>query len=372
MAILFCMLGEKENNIQVAYIYGRPSSHPMQVKCAEILNADFYPVDFKIRWHDKPDANKWLKYFSWIICAFTFPNVKKYNVFLAGGLHVTMPLMRVFKQIRKNQKIIVHLGDHTLYFLYSKKYLGRVRQLYLWSLSKYDAIIVEGKMGAYFAKQILGEKLPPIYCVTSGIPKLHFNAVVNNQPNLNSKKILFMGQGPNENRMFYKGLDITINAFNKASNNDSELELIIIGEWELEIKNKLLSNLNASIANKIHFIGQVDNLAPYMGTGFVYLHCARGEAFGVTVLIAMLAGMIPIVSELTGAKEVVELVDPDLIVELETDSISKQIIRVINLSKEEKLLYSEKCKALAKEYSEENVMNNYKVTFEKVCHDLFY
>lgn len=360
----------KNNKLKIAYIHGRPQSHPMQMKCAEAIEADFFPVDFRIRWHDRTRANKFLKYFSWLVCAFTFPNVQTYNVFLAGGLHITLPLMRIFKRIRDDQKIIVHLGDHTLYFLYSNRYKVRVHKLLLWTLSKYDAIIVEGKMGARFAKKMLGEKTPPIYIVSSGIPKNHFDKAIMVTPKFSSHKILFMGQGPNKNRMFYKGLDITIEVFKKLHKENNFLELIIVGEWEDNLISELLDSCEKDTRKNIHFIGQVNDLSPYLEDSFLYLHCARGEAFGVTVLIAMLSGMIPIVSNLTGSQEVVEELCSELVVPLEIDIIVKKIQWVLSLNLKEKEKLSIRAKEIALKYSEENVVNQYKETFFKVVKDL--
>jgi glycosyltransferase involved in cell wall biosynthesis len=357
------------NIVKVAYVHGRPNSHLIQQKCAHSINADFIPVDFKIRWHDKPEANKFRKYVSWIVCAFTFPNKKKYDYFLAGGLHTTLPLMRFFGLLRKNQKIIVHLGDHSLYFLYSNKYPSHVKKLLLWSLKRYDAIICEGQMGVFIAKELLKKKLPPIYCVPAGIPIEHFAKIKNVFPNINSKKILFMGSGPNENRLYYKGLDLIIAAFNLAFKDDSSLELVIVGDWEDNIKIRLLNECSSDAKNSISFVAETKDLGSCIKDAGLYLHCGRGEAYGVTVLIAMLGGLIPIVSEWTGSKEVVEKLDSNLIVQLDKNRIAEKIHYFFSLPTEKKIILSQEAKKIAMEYEEDKVVDFYKKTFIQLTND---
>ncbi len=367
------MSAENNSSIKykVAYIHGRPQSHPMQMKCAEALQADFYPVDFKIRWHDRPEAGKFRKYFSWVVCAFTFPEVKKYDVFLAGGLHATMPLMRLFGVIKGKQKIVVHLGDHSLYFLYCNLYPSRVKRLLLFFLSKYDAIICEGKKSEYYVQALLGDKAPLTYSCPSAIPAEHYSGNKNIQPDLNSKKILFMGRGPNANRLFYKGLDLIVEAFSLIAEKDPELELIVVGDWDNDVIDRMLLPLKKQTKEAIKFVGDQENLAPFLEESALYLHCARGEAFGVTIVIAMLAGLIPIVSEYTGAREAVEPVSEKLIVPLDAHVIAERTLWFFSLSLEEKRELSEVCRNIASNYTEENMLNKYKEVFEAITRKLF-
>ena len=96
------------DKIKVAYIEGRPSSHPTHAKFAKSVNAEFHFVDFKMRWQDK---NRSILYrvTSWLICAFTFPNRKKFNVFYVDNLHFMPVIMKILFLRKRKQKIVVGL-----------------------------------------------------------------------------------------------------------------------------------------------------------------------------------------------------------------------------------------------------------------------
>ena len=82
--------------------------------------------------------------------------------------------------------------------------------------------------------------------------------------------------------------------------------MTIVGDWDECTRESLLRTDPAALK----FVGRCSDLAPVFATASVYLHPGRGDAFPLSVLEAMAAGLVPIVSEWTGAKEVVEQVDP--------------------------------------------------------------
>lgn len=356
------------NLLKVAYVHGRNGPHPLQGKLAKSIGGEYIVVDFRIRWHDKP-SSKLRRYLSWVVCALTFPKKKQYDIFLAAGPHFMMVLMRIFKQLRKNQKIIIHLGDETLYFLHANKYSDSTRKILIRTIQKYDAIICEGKMGADIARKIIGES-KPIHTVFAGIPANHYAKNKSVVPNLKSKNIIFMGNGPSDNRLWYKGLDIMLESFSIAFENDSELKFTIIGEWDKSALEPFLNKYNKQVNRAITFVDSTSHLNEYLKEGALYLHCARGEAFGITILIAMLAGLPCIVSEWTGAKEVIEQVSKDLIVELNSKLIAKNILWYFNLSENEKQFLSDKGREIAENYTEEKAIKHYQDVFTKVTTEL--
>jgi glycosyltransferase involved in cell wall biosynthesis len=354
--------------LKVAYVHGRTGPHPFQGKLAKSVGGEYIVVDFKIRWHDIP-SSRFRRYLSWIVCALTFPNKKKYDVFLAAGPHVSVVLMKVLKQLSRNQKIIVHLGDETLYFLHSNKYSKLTRRLLIWAIKKYDAVICEGKMGAQIAGTLLGNEAK-IYTVFAGIPKEHNESNKIVIPNLKSKNIIFMGHGPSGLRTWYKGLDLMLDSFALALKNDIELKFIIIGDWDKDVIEQLLNKYDQKVSDAVQFVGATNNLSDYLNQGSLYLHCARGEAFGITILIAMLAGLVPMVSEWTGAKQAVEEVNPDLVVPLDSAIIAKRILWYFNLPEEEKKKLSDSSRKIAENYTEEKAIEKYQAIFKQATSDL--
>jgi glycosyltransferase involved in cell wall biosynthesis len=346
---------------KIAYIHGRPWAHPMHRKFAESVNAQFHFVDFKMRWQDK---NRFILYriISWLVCAFTFPSKKTYQIFLVDNLHFMPVIMKLLGLITKKQKIVAHLGSHTLYFIYTHRFSTFTEHLHIKALKHYDALICEGKMAETLVRKILGDKTPKIYTVINGIPSNHFPVNSIPQP-LNGKNILFIGQGPGQNRSWYKGLDLMIDAFSISLKEDPELTFTIVGEWDDKLKVQLLEPCTIETRNAICFVGQTDNLGIYISKCTLYLHCARGEAYGLTILIAMSHGVPPLISEWTGAKEVVEQVSKELITPLDAKVIAKKIIWYFRLSESERFNLSQKSLKIGQSYTEEKAIHCFKEQF---------
>jgi glycosyltransferase involved in cell wall biosynthesis len=363
------MINQQTNNtIKVAYLHGRPGPHPMHRKFAEVTGAEFHFVDFKMRWQDKKKSIVY-RFMSSIVCAFTFPERKKYNIFLIDNLHFMPVLMKIFGLLRKDQKIVAHMGSHTLFFLYSHRFSKLTEWLHVQALKRYDALICEGKMAENLAKLILGSKHPKLYYVFMGIPKEHYPSQENILPITKEKNILFMGNGPDDNRLWYKGLDIMIKAVNLTLKTDSDITFTIVGDWNKTVINKLLLKQDQKTREAIHFVGHADNLEKYTRNASLYLHCARGEAFGITILIAMATGIPALVSEWTGAKEVVEQVDSRFIVPLDSSLIAERITWYFNLPFSERALLSKKNRQVAVNYTEENSVTDFKKVFETMTKD---
>jgi glycosyltransferase involved in cell wall biosynthesis len=356
------------NTLKVSYVHGRTGPHPFQGKLAKSVGGEYIVVDFKIRWHDIP-SSRFRRYLSWFVCALSFPNKKKYDIFLAAGPHASVALMKVLKQLTSKQKIILHLGDETLYFLHAKRYSKLTQKLLLWVMKKYDAIICEGKMGTEIAKKLLGDKVK-VYTTFAGIPKEHYLTTKKVIPNLKSKSILFMGNGPSGFRLWYKGLDLMLDGFSIAVEKDNELKFIVVGDWDKEVIENLLAKYNSKVRNAVQFTGSVTDLSPYLSQSSLYLHCARGEAFGITVLIAMLAGLTPMVSTWTGAREAVEEINPKLVVALDSQEIADRIQWYFSLSEEEKKKLSEKSRLIAENYHEDKAIERYQQVFKQAAADL--
>lgn len=360
---------DRTSKLNIAYIHGRPCSHPMQQKMARAIGANFSPVDFILRWHDKPNAPRIRRYLSWILCSIFFPNARKYDVYIAAGAHVTIPLMRYFKRITARQKIIVHLGDELLYSIYSGRFSESRTSFLKKLISKYDAIICEGKMGKEIINMLLGENSPKVYTIINGIEAKHLKQIKSIEPKLNSKNILFMGQGPGKLRFWYKGIDLLLNSFKIAHEKDSELSLTIVGDWDKLLLEPILSTLNQETRAAIEIVGYTDDLTYYIHKCSLYLHPARGEAFGITVLISLAAGIPTMVSEWTGAKEVVEKVSKDLIVPLDPNIIANKILWYFSVSDSQKKNMSALSKEIGLTYTEERAIREYCETFEKLVLD---
>jgi len=354
---------------RVAYIHGRPSAHPMHARFAESVGAEFHYVDFKMRWQDR-NRSILYKAFSWLVCALAFPNRKKYDIFLVDNLHFMPVIMKSLGLLRRRQKIVVHMGSHTLYFMYAHRFSKLNEWLHKQALRRYDAVICEGEMAADLTLRILGKKAPPIYIVINGIPQEHFPKSEARVVDTSFKTILFMGHGPGKDRMWYKGLDIMLEAFHLALETEPELRFRIVGNWEKEMIDQLLKPYPEKTRKAISLLPPQNDLEQVLKDVGLYLHCARGEAYGITILIALANGVPAIVSEWTGAKEVLKDIDTRLIVPLDASVIAQKIIWYFNLEPGERNLLSERSAKLARTYTERRAVSFHVEVFNKMLNDL--
>lgn len=261
------------------------------------------------------------------------------------------------------------MGSHTLYFIYAHRFSRINEWLHKQALKRYDALICEGQMAEELVKKILGPDSPPLYTVINGIPEEHFpkeNEIIADH---NSKNILFMGHGPGKERLWYKGLDIMIEAFKIAKSKDPELTFTVVGDWNKELIDSLLQGLDPETTKSIRFAGKANNLEPFIKNCGLYLHCARGEAYGLTILIAMSYGLPALVSEWTGAKEIVSLVDGNLIAKLDKSDIAGKINWFFGLSEQQKKQLSDKSRETALRYTEKTAVEFHQKTFQRMMND---
>ena len=79
--------------MRISYIHGRPAAHPMHRKFSEAIGAEFQFVDFKMRWQDR-DKSMLYRIISSFVCAFTFPEKRKYDYFLVDNLQFYPVIMK--------------------------------------------------------------------------------------------------------------------------------------------------------------------------------------------------------------------------------------------------------------------------------------
>ncbi|MBA3663519.1 MAG: glycosyltransferase [Bacteroidetes bacterium] len=305
--------------------------------------------------------------------AIFFRDRRKYDLFLIDNLHVTFPIMKMFGLLGKKQKIIAHLGSHTLFFMHS----GKFSRLNLWlhklTLRTYDALICEGQLAEELAKLILKEKCPPTYCTYLGPNPERSRLLRTCVPSLEGNTIVVIAAGPEKFREFYKGLDLMVSSFNLAYKTNKKLKLQILGNWTEEIKYGLLKEISEDAARAINFAGPQSNLkayVSYLGSASLCLHCSRGDAFPTSTIETMIAGLPTIVSEWTGTKEIVAKVDNRLIVPLEINLIAQKINWYFGLSITERQELSDKGRTAVLKYNEPDAIEHYRSTLKKICKNL--
>jgi glycosyltransferase involved in cell wall biosynthesis len=131
---------------------------------------------------------------------------------------------------------------------------------------------------------------------------------------------------------------------------------------------KYLSKIPTEIRKRI-IIKNRQPVFSFLETASLYLHTARGEAWGISIMEALASGVPVICSDLTGAKEVVEQVSPDLIVSTNEVIIAEKIVWYFNLPIAEKLALSKKGREVMTDYTEEKSLDRFNKVFSNLMKD---
>lgn len=333
---------EKMNeNKKIIYLY--TGNHPLHLAFANTITKNVAPLSNKIP--------------------------KNYDLYFVEGDYAKIITLKKLKKINPNAKIIVLFSDPRLFYLVSKKkFHSKKNKVVKASLIKkivakkllkeIDGVICVGKFEAEIFRKL--NKDVPIEPVQPFIGLELYNQLIKVKPKLNNKKILFIANGPD---FYYKGIDILVESFKKIKKLMPKTELHIIGKWDLKKEWKTPG---------VYFDGFKNNaLEEQYSKNTLYLHLGRGEAFGLVVIEAMLAGIPCIVSNLTGAKEAVEKISKNFVVPLKVDEIVKSVVDYFNLSLKEKKQLSEQFKKTAKIYTKEASLKDFKTKFNKLFQKIF-
>jgi glycosyltransferase involved in cell wall biosynthesis len=356
---------------KVAYIEGRPSGHPTHTAYAQSLHSTFHYVDHKLRYHDIPEASSLRRYLSWVISAFTFPKRKTYDIFFSEEAYFMLGFMKKMGLISKKQKLIALMASHTLYFLHTNQYSVSTKKAFLHLFKLYDAFICIGPVQFELLSNFIGDnKKIKIYQTFNGVSEKRFKELIRIRTDLSKMNIITIGAITNQNRVHYKGIDLMLEAFAIVKNSVPGLTFTIIGQYDPIIMKKLMEEKCPAFKNDVILVGQHNDPGEYLKNSCLYLHTARGEAWGISVVEAMAAGVPPVVSEWTGSKEAVGKVTNELIVPLEVNLISEKIKWYLNLSLSEKERLSKKCKEISELYTENKAIESFKYIFNKACTEL--
>jgi glycosyltransferase involved in cell wall biosynthesis len=353
----------------VAFIHGRPGPHPMHGRYAAAVGADFHFVDHAIRWHDRP-SRRWRRYLSWVACAVTFPRRSQYRVFLSEGPHFPVVLLRWLRLIRRDQKVVALLGNETMYFLKSGRYKTSTALALRRLLGGYDALICLGTMTTKFAREVLGDRCPPVYTHFNGVPAERLLALRGVEPTLDGHEIVFVGNGPGGWKVTYKGLDLMLAAFRICAARNPGLRFTVVGDWDEPTRCDMLARNGLADSVGVRFVGPQQDLAVYLAAAALYLHCGRGDCCPLSLLEAMCAGLPSIVSDLTGNHDIVAEASSALVVAADADAIADRILWYFGLPAAERAALSSKCRQVIAGYTEPLAVEHFERTFRAMVDDL--
>jgi glycosyltransferase involved in cell wall biosynthesis len=341
---------ENKPRKRILFVCGNPP-HPLHVSFAKRIGADF----FRYPKEDQSESLKTLK---------KIP--RDYDIYFTEGFLNYVSLLKLFKRLKKSAKIINLFSDPRLFQIFSgkkfnpkrskvKKYPFIQEQIVKRNIRNLDGAFCIGDFSASLFRKY--NKKSPMINVPAFVFKKKAKSLLKITPKLSNKNILFIAQGPD---FHYKGLDLLIDVFREIKKSIPEAKLHILGKWNVRKEWQ---------SKDIYFEGYQD-VQPYLKNSALSLHLGRGEAFGINVIETMLAGIPTIVSNYTGAKEVVRKADESLVVPLNKKIIVERILEYFELDPKKKKKLSEACRKAAKLYDEDKLLEDFEEKFEKLLEEI--
>lgn len=338
----------KELKIAFIYVNGHPNT---------MLLVDYLGIKDKVKvtnFFSGSVKNTIKNFFS----IFSLP--KGYDVYLIEGNFILPLIARKLRIINKNTKIIKYLGEPIFYRLLNGEISGFKKFFLTYFLRQLDGFICHGDWQA----ELLSKYLPnaeKMVVYTPILPRTYKELKKAKLPKLNSHNILTIGN----DRVRYKGLDISIEAFKMIKKKYKDAELIVIGKHD-----KKFIEMHKDI-DGLKFMGFVPSILPLIENSSLYIHPSRGEAFGLSITEAMLGGLPAIVSEDTGAKTIFKDLGKRFIVKTGNSyDLYKQIDWYFQQNYKKKIALSKKSRRIAQKINPDIILPKFKIDFYKFIKSL--
>lgn len=228
------------------------------------------------------------------------------------------------------------------------------RAFFKWALNRADGIIAVSGYVADFYREVVEKPIKVAY------PYADVERYDGNYADLASKNIAFLGK-----MMPYKGVDILIDAFSMIRKKEPGSELYLMGHFKDGAY--ALPDVDG-IVNA----GKVDDPREYFSKACIYMHPAREEAFGVSIIEACASGLIPIVSTHTGAADAIRPVCPELIVgSLDPAAYRDKALEVLAWDMEKKKRVSSALRAMARGFGKEERVRAFRDAFDGLMEEIY-
>jgi len=223
------------------------------------------------------------------------------------------------------------------------------RMLFRWALNRTDGVIAVSEYVADFYRGIV--RCP----VTVAYPYADIERYDGDFSDFSSKNIVFLGK-----MMPYKGVDILIEAFKMIRQASPDSKLYLMGHFKD-------ASLKLPEVDGMETVGQVDDPREYFSKSCIYMHPAREEAFGVSIIEACASGLLPIVSCYTGAAEILKPICPELVVDsLHPEAYCSRALEVMAWDIDKKRKVSAALKTAARQFRKEERIQKFQIAFEEL------
>jgi glycosyltransferase involved in cell wall biosynthesis len=270
------------------------------------------------------------------------------------------------KILRKKFKVFNIFSDPRLYSLKSNTYFNEkkgirvkyplVKSRFIKKLINFiDGYVFIGKYQRSLFENVKGlNKEKPYIIAYPSMNQKRYEQLIKIKPKLDSKNIIFIGGYELATELEYKGYDVLFEIFPELKKTDKKINLTIVGGgWDE--KNKI---------RDVNFTGQLKDFSKELKESSLFLHLGLGDAFCVTAIEAMRSGLPVIISNQVGAKEVVEKVRKDFVIDRnDKDSIKNKILEYFDLNFKEKKSLSNKFRKESHFFNPEDCAKDFKKKF---------
>jgi glycosyltransferase involved in cell wall biosynthesis len=328
----------------VTFLYGRPGPHPLHGFFANSVGATRLPLDFALRYYDRGSSRP-RRYLSWVLSAALLPLHASGRLILSDGAQVPPALLRWTPLLGRRWRVVALMANETLYFLETGRYS---RWTSLWTrlvLRSYDALLCVGTFQTELAQRQIGGRRPRILTIRSAIAHDRLGKLSIVVPNLDSHHVVCVANAPGGWRTWYKGIDLLIGAVESVHASVPGITLTLVGDVTLQ-------RMPGSTV-PITLAGPQTDLGPFFSEAALYVHLGRGDAWPVSVLEAMAAGLPALVTTTTGTREAAGDVDGQLVVPPTITDAAEAITWYFSLSPSERSQLSQRARTVALKYTEE-------------------
>jgi len=265
------------------------------------------------------------------------------------------PALKRRMHLLGKSKIININGGPILHHILTGRVRGFEAQMLLDLLREVDGHLVYGTFGVDLLHKV-GVTGKPIRIIYPFIRSDSLSRFLTIEPSLDSHRICIIATSDGYN----KGLDILFKAlaFVQKSFPDATVDLVTRMD-ETEIVS-----IEGYDAARVNICKGVKDLGVVLSKAALYVQPSRSDMFAVSCLEAMAVGVPCIVSNETGAREVVEKVGANMVVLLDENKLASAITRYFRLSSQERSALSKRSREAAKFFNEKDMSVRFKNEFE--------
>lgn len=245
---------------------------------------------------------------------------------------------RLKSLLRKGDRTVDHFAKRKLLTQYVDGLIGVSELSVEYALSLSPSIDIPYEVAHPFIQ-------PDVYAHLDGI-----------SPALNTNSVVHISVGRE-----HKGVDLLVDGWPEIRETHPNAELHIVGP-------KHPTSYEATPGVTVH--GRVDDIGTVLAGASLYVHPARVDGFGVSIVEAMLAGVPPLVTNTTGACSEVRKIDERLVVDPNSDALVEGVLNYFAMDLSSRKRLSKEAETRGKTFDAVSRKQAFRQAFESLASNL--